>query len=218
VKLYLDSAHLTEWQTAVDHGWTRCVTCNPLILEAAGWPVRLESCAKLVELAAQTGLVELHLQAWPDSQGDWLPAAQQLSDLAPWVVVKLPAIVPALRAATQLKQQRRKVLITAICNPLHAVWAAEMGADYVAPYVGRLNEAGRDANDLLKSMVSLQNSGGPIVLAASVRSFEVVSQLLQMGVAAATLRYDLLKQAEHDTQTLLAVEQFESARQRSTSV
>lgn len=215
MKLYLDSAHPTEWKAVVDRGWTRSVTCNPLILEAAGWPVTLDSCAKLVEHAAQTGLVELHLQAWPDAHGDWLPVAQQLSDLAPWVVVKLPAIAPAMRAAMQLKQQQKNILITAISNPLHALWASQIGADYAAPYVGRLNEAGRDATDLLKCMVNLQHRNGPRVLAASVRNLEVVSQLIQMDVAAATLRFDLFRQAEQDPQALSAVEQFESARSGS---
>lgn len=217
MKLYLDSADFQEWEAVVNNGWTRSITCNPLIMESAGWAVDLASCKKLVQKADAMKLHELHIQAWPTADGCWYTVAQQIAEFAPWVVVKLPAIPAAMNAAIKLKSANLKVLITAVSNPLHALWAYQNGLDYVAPYVGRLNEASVDAVELIKSMVELQNKNGPKVLAASIRDLDVLGRLIQLGVGAATARYGLFKKAEDDELAWSAVHQFEAARQRSNA-
>ena len=214
-RLYIDSADPREWAFALDSALLTRATCNPLLMDAAGWPVTLDSARELAQAARRMGLVELHLQAWPDANADWLPAAQALAALADWVVVKLPAIAAALRAAAALKRQGTRVLITAISNPLHGLWAAEIGADFVAPYVGRLNESGQDAHALIDTLVALQQRGGPTVLAASIRDLGTLGRLVRQGVGAVTLRQALLAEALADSATLAAVDQFETVRQKA---
>lgn len=211
-QLYIDSAAPSEWAAALDSALLRRATCNPLLMDAAGWPVNLDSATQLVTEARSLGLAELHLQAWPDAAGDWAPVALALAALAPFVVVKLPAVPAALRAARLLKQQGTRVLITAISNPLHGLWAADVGADFVAPYVGRLNESGRDAHGLIDTLVALQQRGGPTVLAASIRDLPTLGRLITQGVGAVTLRKALLDEALADEATLGAVAQFEAVR------
>lgn len=211
-RLYIDSAAPAEWRAATEAALVCRATCNPLLMQAAGWPVTLATAAELVHQAEAVGLEELHLQAWPSAPGDWLTVALQLAGLSPRVVVKLPAVPDALRAAQVLKRRGTRVLITAVSNPLHGLWAAEMGADFVAPYVGRLNEAGRDARALIDTLVALQNRQGPVVLAASVRDLTTLGRLVTQGVGAVTLRKALLDEALADPATLSAVAQFEAVR------
>lgn len=211
-RLYIDSATPQEWQSACHAALVRRATCNPLLMQAAGWPVNLDTAATLVREAEALGLEELHLQAWPETPGDWLAVGVRLAALSPRVVVKLPAVPDALRAAETLKRRGTRVLITAISNPLHGLWAAEVGADFVAPYVGRLNEAGRDAHALIDTLVALQNRRGPVVLAASIRDLQTLGRLVTQGVGAVTLRKSLLDEALADPATLGAVAQFEAVR------
>lgn len=212
-RLYIDSADPLEWADAMACGLVRRVTCNPLLMDAAGWPVNMNSVKDLWTQAQQMGLEELHLQAWPDELGDWRPVAQEIANLSDRIVVKLPAVPAAMRAALALRQVGKRVLITAISNPLQGLWAQEVGAQFVAPYVGRLNEAGRDAHALIDSLVALQQGGGATVLAASVRDLSTLGRLITQGVGAVTLRKDLLDEALGDDATLNAVTQFEAVRQ-----
>jgi transaldolase len=213
-QLFIDSANPDEWAQVVACGLLHRATCNPLLMDAAGWPVNFESAARLVEAARHIGLQELHLQAWPDVQGDWTQVALDLAAMAPWVVVKLPAVPAAMPAARVLKNQGSRVLITAISNPLHGLWAADVGADFMAPYVGRLSEAGLDAHALIDALVALQARGGPTVLAASVRDLSTLGRLVCQGVGAVTVRKPLLDDAMADPLTLAALVQFEAVRQR----
>lgn len=211
--LYLDSANTQEWAQISQLGLSRRVTCNPLLIQAAGLPVTMATLEQLAQESVRLGLEELHLQAWPNEQGDWLPVAQAIANLGEHIVVKLPAVAAAMVAASHLKQKGYKILITAISNPVHALWASQIGADYVAPYVGRLQEAGVDTQALLSSMVVQQKLGGPIVLAASIRNLEMLNQVIQTGVAAVTVQKKLIHEGLTDAQTFLAVQQFEAARQ-----
>jgi transaldolase len=214
-RLYLDSANTADWAELVSSGLCSRATCNPLLVQAAGWPVNLPTAQTLAQSALDVGLEELHLQAWPDEQGDWEPVAQSLAALGAHIVVKLPATEAAMRAAKVLCRQGTRVLVTAISNPLHALWAAEVGASFVAPYVGRLNEAGRNAHALLEALVALQNKGGPRLLAASIRDLDTLGQVIRLGAYGVTLQKKLLLEGMADPQALLAVEQFERARGES---
>jgi transaldolase len=209
--LYLDSADPAEWAEAMRGAMARRVTSNPLLMRAAGRPVTMAGAEALWSEARHLGLEELHLQAWPDAHGDWLPVAQALAALSPHVVVKLPAVRPAMVAAAALKREGARVLVTAVSNPVHGLWAHEIGADFVAPYVGRLAQQGRDIPALLSSLVALQARGGPRVLAASVRDLDTLGWLLTLGVGAVTLRKTLLDEALGDAATIQAVAQFEEA-------
>jgi transaldolase len=210
--LYIDSANISDWAEMVAAGICTRATCNPLLLQAAGHPVSLATATMLAQAARDTGITELHLQAWPDPLGDWEPVGQSLAALGPHIVVKFPATVPAIKAAKRLRAEGKRILITAVSNPLHALWAAEIGANFVAPYVGRLNEAGRDAMALVHTLVTLQNKGGPALLAASIRDLPTLAQIISMGAFGVTVQKKLLNEGLYDAQTALAVVQFEQAR------
>ncbi len=213
--LYIDSASIADWKSATSSALVTRATCNPLLMAAAGWRVEMASAQALVNAANALGMTELHLQAWPDAKGDWQSVAEQLAALDSKVVVKLPAVPAAMRCAVALKRQKSRVLVTAVSNPLHGLWAAEIGADFVAPYVNRLDKAGRNAYGLIAQLVALQNRGGPQVLAASIADVGMLGRLIELGVGAVTLKTAMLDQALADVLTLQAVDQFEAARAQS---
>jgi transaldolase len=109
------------------------------------------------------------------------------------------------------------VLLTGLSNPVQLLWAQALGASYVAPYVGRLaadsTHGGRDVWALMQACVATQNTTGtrpgPRLLAASIKSPPVLSRLIGMGAAAATLPPASLVAWSRDPMTDAAVAQFD---------
>jgi transaldolase len=82
-------------------------------------------------------------------------------------------------------------------------------AQYVAPYIGRLAADGRDVWPFMKACAAVQQAGGPALLAASIKSPEVLSQLIACGAAAVTLPPASLVAWAGDALTNAAMAQFD---------
>jgi hypothetical protein len=61
---------------------------------------------------------------------------------------------------------------------------------------------------LLSACVQVQHAGGPAVLAASVKSSDVLAKLMGLGAAAVTLKPEFIAQLTTDAVTSQAVDQF----------
>ena len=72
------------------------------------------------------------------------------------LVVKVPATMEGIKAANALVVDGVRVTITAAYAPHQVLVAASIGANYVAPYLGRMNDAGRDG---IGTIVSIQDGG-----------------------------------------------------------
>ena len=95
-----------------------------------------------------------------------------------------------------------------VANPVQLLWARAQGASYVAPYVGRLQADGRDVWALVAACVAVQ-ANGPQLLAASIKSADVLSRLMAAGAHAVTVRPELATQLATDPMTLAAMAQFD---------
>ena len=189
------------------------VTTNPTLVLRAGLPVSLAAYRRLVAQAGECGLPELMLQLpQPDiAQGmAWLDALQADAERAALrLTIKLPchpdweALMDAVRA------RGLPVLLTGVANPVQLLWAAHKGAAYVAPYLGRLQAGGRDVWALVGACVAMQ-AQGTALLAASVKSADVLAQLIAAGAAAATLQPALIASLATDSITSDAIRQFDA--------
>jgi transaldolase len=84
----------------------------------------------------------------------------------------------------------------------------------VAPYVGRLVNDGRNVWALMQACVS-QQGDGPQLLAASIKSPDVLAQLMGLGAAAVTLPPASLLAWSTDALTQAAIQQFDRDVQAS---
>ena len=105
------------------------------------------------------------------------------------IVVKIPATRAGLQAGAQLSAKGVPVTYTAVYAAEQAHFAAQLGAAYAAPYLGRLQDAGIDGMALIAQMQSIvQRSGAATrLLVASVRTREAFLALLQLGVGSITI-------------------------------
>lgn len=107
-------------------------------------------------------------------------------------------------------------MLTGLSNPIQLLWAQSQVASYVAPYVGRLQADGRDVWSLLRACVAVQADGLQL-LAASVKSADVLAQLMALGAHAVTVRPDFAAALALDPLTLSAMAQFDADTAQSQS-
>lgn len=211
MKIYLDTADWHQWQLPPGCPPIQGVTTNPTLVKQAGLPVNLDTYLDLISRAADQGLAELMLQlphAETDAVRRWLETLRPAADRARVVMtIKLPCHPDWAAAIAETRNLGQPILLTGVSNPVQLLWAQSRGADYIAPYLGRLQEAGRDVDGFVAACVALQNHG-PKLLAASIRSADVFSRLIGCGAHAATVRPAFLKDLARDPLTDAAMADF----------
>ncbi|WP_305908731.1 transaldolase family protein [Methylomarinum sp. Ch1-1] len=206
-ELYLDSADVRQIRRFNDCLPLRGVTTNPSILASSGIGVS-RLLAELSEVLGRDA--RFHVQVVSGSVDDMITEARQLNDLPYDVVVKVPATEIGLAAIKRIKADKIPLLATAIYSLQQGFLAALSGADYLAPYVNRIDTLGVDGVGVVADMQSLLNNHGleSKILAASFKSTQQAMAVIKQGVAAITLPLDVAGQMLAHPAVPPAVEQF----------
>ena len=188
--LHIDSADAGDLAAILPHPLVFGVTTNPTLLRRAG--LSADRLPALLERLQAWGVRAVHIQvASADEAGIQRDAEQAiaLADDPGWVVVKIPATRQGFAAGSRLSARGVPGTYTAVYEPEQAAFAAMSGAAYVAPYLGRLTDQGRDALATIERMQTLVDRYGTEtrLLVASVRSREDFLALLDIGVGAITI-------------------------------
>lgn len=228
MKLYVDSADLSIITPLLGTGAFYGVTTNPLLLRDAG--VTPSALPDFVARVTDLGAREVFLQSWGEDASDLFLRGRRLSLAGSDVVVKLPATKVGFRAAAKLVDEGIPTCITAVFASPQAILAASLGAAYVAPYLGRMNDAGRNGHAVIAEMAEalertrpvgtgtapVERSWGPrsrptAILAASIRGADDVVQLARNGVSHITLSPAVAEALFADPLTEAATRAFEAA-------
>jgi transaldolase len=208
--LYLDSADLAELRSCLPHPVVHGVTTNPTLLKRAG--ITRAELPALVEQLLKLGARQVQAQVHAADVDGMLADAQGLLKLAGpgQMVVKIPATRQGLQAGAQLSAKGVPVTYTAVYAAEQAHFAAQLGAAYAAPYLGRLQDAGIDGLALIAQMQSLIDKSGAAtrLLVASVRTREAYLALLNLGVGSITIPPRLLAELLDHPATLEAERGF----------
>ena len=125
------------------------------------------------------------------------------------LTIKLPCHADWLACIRAVQAQDQTILLTGLSNPVQLLWAQGLQAQYVAPYIGRLVTDGRDVWPFMQACVAVQRDQGPALLAASIKSPDVLGKLMAYGAAAVTLPPASLVAWSRDALTDAAMAQFE---------
>lgn len=212
MKLWLDTADVEEIREASRFGVISGVTTNPSLWAkaASGTDYRevvTEICSIIdgpvsAECVAQDvdGLVE---------------EARTISAWHPNVVVKIPLFDNGLEAIYRVAKEGIKVNTTLIFQPNQALLAAQAGATYVSPFVGRLDDIGQEGMRVVSDIVEVFDRYHlpTQVLAASLRHPLHVVQAAKAGAHIATMPYAVFKGMFKHPLTDVGMEKFlEDAR------
>ena len=206
--LYLDTADRTELEPLLAPGLFRGVTTNPLILAKSG--LRLADVPGLVAWLVAHDAEEIFVQTTLGSADSIEAEGHELRRLDRRVVVKVPATFEGLSAVRRLSDAGVPTLVTAVHNPRQALLAAAAGARWIAPYLGRISEAGRDGFEAVAQMVQVLSQTPTRTLVASVRSAGDIVRLAADEATAVTLAASVARDLFVEPLTDVAVAQFDA--------
>lgn len=214
--LYIDSADIAQIETCLPHPVVHGVTTNPTLLRRAG--VARADVAGLLARCIERGARQVQAQVYSAEADGMLEDALELLRHFDegQLVVKIPATRQGLQAGAHLIAQGVPVTWTAVYALEQAHFAAQLGAAYAAPYLGRLNDSGVDGLARIAQMQALvAQAPAPAaprtrtrLLVASVRSRDAYLSLLQLGVGAITIPPQLFAELMDHPATLEAERGF----------
>lgn len=189
-RLYADSADVRSVQPLLRDSLVHGVTTNPTILDRAG-----RDATEIPSLYAQwadLGAAEIFFQAWGKERELLERRARQILALGERAVVKLVATHDGYAVASRLAGEGAAVLLTGVYTLSQALAAASSGIRYIAPYLGRMRDAGLGDVEEIAQMQQLAASAGTEVLAASLRTPDDIVALAKVGIPAFTAHPDVL--------------------------
>lgn len=193
MELYLDTSDVDAVKTLARIFPLAGVTTNPSIV-AAG---RKALEGLLPELHDATGgQGRLFAQVMATTAEGMVSDAHKLRAMIPDIVVKVPVTAEGLAAIKLLKKEGIPTLGTAVYSAAQGLLAALAGAEYIAPYVNRVDAQGGDG---IQTVVDLQNllkmhAPHAKVLAASFKTPRQALDCLLAGCEAITLPLDVAQQ------------------------
>jgi transaldolase len=196
MKIFLDTADLTEIRRAADANLIDGITTNPsLMSQAAGQgdprDVFLEIC-KAVNGPVSAEVVAIEKDAM-------ISEGRRLAKIHDNIVVKVPLTEDGLRACRALRADDIRVNVTLCFSVTQAHLAAKAGATFISPFIGRIDDISGDGMELISHIRQVYDNYGfaTEILAASIRHPQHVVQSLLLGADCATMPskvlYQLLK-------------------------
>lgn len=207
MKLYADSADVDAIRPLLTDRLITGVTTNPTILHSQGYGSVDHS--RLYRTFDDAGAAEIFFQATGDSRDAMRRSAERIAELGPNAVVKIPATDLGFRVAAALTRAGTPVLVTAVYSLAQTVVAASIGARYIAPYFGRLADAGHDALATLAHMNTIVAASQTKVLVASVRTPQAAADLALAGIRHITAHPTVLHAMLQDPTSDSAAAEFE---------
>jgi len=189
------------------------LTTNPLLLQRAGVSCNLETLRDLAMTGFDLGADEIHMQVWGRSVDAMVGIGRELAWIDGRIAVKVPITREGCAAAHQLAIAGIKVTLTGVYAASQIAIADALGAKYAAPYLGRMNDAGRDGFGEITTMQRMvDNLGSDLrVVVASLRSAPDIARLAADGLSVFTLSPTIATEMMSDPLTEQAAIDFESA-------
>ena len=166
MKLFVDTANVKEIETLAALGILDGVTTNPSLLakESGDYREILGQMCRIVQ-----GPVSAEVVA-TDTEG-MLREGRDLASIDEHIVIKVPFTRDGVRACKTLASEGQRVNVTLIFSAAQAWLAAKVGAAYVSPFVGRLDDIGTTGMNLIREIVEMFDNAefSTEVLVASIR-------------------------------------------------
>lgn len=211
--LFLDTADQSHWQRWLPLGVFDGITTNPTLLERAHVPCTLECLKSLAQSGFDYGVREFQIQTWGREPGALYKNGQALAKINDQIVVKVPITQAGCTAAARLIAEGIRVTMTGVYARHQVLLATSLGAEYAAPYLGRISDSGRNGRDDLAQMQQALNAVGSNMklLVASIREVEDIVFLARQGLNTFTVSDAIATQLFDVDLTTQAAEAFEQA-------
>ena len=170
MKFFIDTANLSQIKEAQDLGVLDGVTTNPSLMAKEGIKGADNILKHYVDICnIVDGDVSAEVIA-TDYAG-MIKEGENLAALHPQIVVKVPMIKDGIKAIKYFSSKGIKTNCTLVFSAGQALLAAKAGANYVSPFIGRLDDVSTDGLSLIEDIrIIFDNYGYETeILTASVR-------------------------------------------------
>lgn len=205
MKLFVDTGNVAEIEALAALGILDGVTTNPSLLakERGDYKQILKRICETVQ-----GPVSAEVVA-TDAAG-MVREGRELAAIDEHIVVKVPFTKEGVKACKTLSGEGTRVNVTLIFSATQAWLAAKVGASYVSPFVGRLDDVGTTGMNLIREIVDIfDNYDFPTeVLVASVRNPIHVVEAARMGADVVTVPAAVIEHLFKHPLTDIGLERF----------
>ena len=205
MKFFIDTANVKEIREAASLGVVDGVTTNPSLVSKEGRDFKqvITEICSIVDGPISAEAVSLEA-------GRMVAEGTDLAQMHKNIVVKLPMTREGLKATKILAAMGIRVNMTLVFSATQALLAAKVGAAYVSPFVGRLDDISHYGMDLVRQVVTIfDNYGYPTeVIVASVRNPLHVVDAALAGAHIATVPFSVIDQIVKHPLTDIGIEKF----------
>ena len=207
MKFFVDTADVNDIKEFSDIGLIDGVTTNPSLIYKSGRDFKevIKEIAELISGPISAEVTSLNKE-------EMISQGKILSSIAKNIVVKVPLTMDGLIACKTLSKLSIKVNVTLCFSSAQALLAAKMGAAYISPFIGRLDDISEEGLNLIEEIVAIYTNYPETikteVLVASIRSPLQVTHVAQMGADVATIPPKIIKQMIKHPLTDLGLNSF----------
>ena len=205
MKIFIDSANVEEIKEALSLGVIDGVTTNPTLISKENRAVSdlLKAICSLVSGPVSAEVVSLEAQ-------DMLREARALSKIAKNIVVKIPLVKEGLKTVKVLSREGIKTNVTLCFSASQALLVAKAGADYVSPFIGRLDDISQVGMDLVRDIKQIYANYNfkTEIIVASIRNPVHVVDAAKIGAAIATVPFGVIEQLIKHPLTDIGIQRF----------
>ena len=190
MRLFIDTANLDEIKEAASWGVVSGVTTNPSLIAKEGRDLK-EVITEITSLVDGPISAEVN----EGKAEDMIAQALELAEIHKNIVIKLPMTMEGIKACKALTDKGIKTNVTLIFSANQAILAAEAGASYVSPFLGRLDDINQPGIDLIRTIAEIFDIYGyeTEIIAASVRNPIHVTDCALAGADIATVPYKVIE-------------------------
>ncbi len=193
MKFFIDTAKVEDIRKANDMGVICGVTTNPSLIAKEGrdFTEVIKEITTIVD-----GPISGEVKATTVDAEGMIREAREIAAIHPNMVVKIPMTAEGLKAVKVLSAEGIKTNVTLVFSANQALLAAEAGATYVSPFVGRLDDISMTGVELIRTIAdifAIYNYDTEII-AASVRNPIHVTDCALAGADIATVPYSVIMQ------------------------
>src|SRR5918994_415508 len=205
MKLFVDTGNVKEIEALAAIGILDGVTTNPSLLakEAGDYPQNLKQICP-------TGKSPVSAEVVATDTAGMLREGRDLASIDAHIVVKVPFTKDGVKACKTLASEGTRVNVTLIFSATQAWLAAKVGASFVSPFVGRLDDVGTTGMNLIREIVDIFDNYefGTEVLVASVRHSIHIVEAARMGADVVTAPPAVIEQCFKHPLTDIGLERF----------
>ena len=205
MRFFIDTANIEEIKEANELGVICGVTTNPSLIAKEGrdFIEVVKEISTIVDGPISAEVISL------DHKG-MVEEADKLSKIHKNIVIKLPMTLEGLKATKILSQKGIKTNVTLIFSATQSLLAANAGATYVSPFLGRVDDISMIGMDLVRDIAEIFAVHGieTEIIVASVRNPIHVAQAARMGADIATVPYKVITQMTKHPLTDKGIENF----------